>query len=250
MATARQARIDNGEDVIVGVNKYRPDDDSAVEVLDIDNDAVRVGQTQALQQIRAVRDEKAVADSLASLQDAARNNNGNLLALSIEAMRARASVGELSSALEAVFGRYTGKQETIRNVYRQTYGSGPEIDAVETAFSRFFDEANEAPVLYMAKLGQDGHDRGAKVISSAFGDFGMDVRVGTLFQTPEEAAQTAIDMGAHIIGVSSLAAGHKTLLPELINILKQKQADDILVICGGIIPQQDYQYLRKSCICP
>ena len=246
MATARQARIDNGEDVIVGVNKYRPDDDSAVEVLDIDNDAVRVGQTQALQQIRSVRDEKAVADSLAALQDAARNNTGNLLALSIEAMRARASVGELSSALEAVFGRYTGKQETIRNVYRQTYGSGPEIDAVETAFSRFFDEANEAPVLYMAKLGQDGHDRGAKVISSAFGDFGMDVRVGTLFQTPEEAAQTAIDMGAHIIGVSSLAAGHKTLLPELINILKQKQADDILVICGGIIPQQDYQYLYDA----
>ncbi|MGB1394620.1 MAG: methylmalonyl-CoA mutase [Candidatus Puniceispirillaceae bacterium] len=246
MATARQARIDNGEDVIVGVNKYRPDDDSAVEVLDIDNDAVRVGQTQALQQIRAVRDEKAVADSLAALQDAARNNTGNLLALSIEAMRVRASVGELSSALEAVFGRYTGKQETIRNVYRQTYGSGPEIDAVETAFSRFFDEANEAPVLYMAKLGQDGHDRGAKVISSAFGDFGMDVRVGTLFQTPEEAAQTAIDMGAHIIGVSSLAAGHKTLLPELINILKQKQADDILVICGGIIPQQDYQYLYDA----
>ena len=246
MATARQARIDNGEDVIVGVNKYRPDDDSAVEVLDIDNDAVRVGQTQALLQIRSVRDEKAVADSLAALQDAARNNTGNLLALSIEAMRARASVGELSSALEAVFGRYTGKQETIRNVYRQTYGSGPEIDAVETAFSRFFDEANEAPVLYMAKLGQDGHDRGAKVISSAFGDFGMDVRVGTLFQTPEEAAQTAIDMGAHIIGVSSLAAGHKTLLPELINILKQKQADDILVICGGIIPQQDYQYLYDA----
>ena len=246
MATARQARIDNGEDVIVGVNKYRPQDDSAVEVLDIDNDAVRVGQTQALAKIRAERDEKAVADSLAALQDAARNNTGNLLALSIEAMRARASVGELSSALEAVFGRYTGKQETIRNVYRQTYGSGPEIDAVETAFTRFFDQAREAPILYMAKLGQDGHDRGAKVISSAFGDFGMDVRVGTLFQTPEEAAQTAIDMGAHIIGVSSLAAGHKTLLPELINILKQKQAEDILVICGGIIPQQDYQYLYDA----
>lgn len=246
MATARQARIDNGEDVIVGVNKYRPQDDSAVEVLDIDNDAVRVGQTQALAKIRAERDEKAVADSLAALQDAAQNNTGNLLALSIEAMRARASVGELSSALEAVFGRYTGKQETIRNVYRQTYGSGPEIDAVETAFTRFFDEAREAPILYMAKLGQDGHDRGAKVISSAFGDFGMDVRVGTLFQTPEEAAQTAIDMGAHIIGVSSLAAGHKTLLPELINILKQKQAEDILVICGGIIPQQDYQYLYDA----
>ncbi len=246
MATARQARIDNGDDVIVGVNKYRPQDDSTVEVLNIDNDAVRVGQTHALAKIREKRDEKAVADSLAALQDAARNNTGNLLALSIEAMRARASVGELSSALEAVFGRYTGKQETIRNVYRQTYGSGPEIDAVETAFTRFFDEANEAPILYMAKLGQDGHDRGAKVISSAFGDFGMDVRVGTLFQTPEEAAQTAIDMGAHIIGVSSLAAGHKTLLPELINILKQKQAEDILVICGGIIPQQDYQYLYDA----
>ena len=246
MATARQARIDNGEDVIVGINKYRPKDDSAVEVLDIDNDAVRVSQTQALQKIRAARDEKAVTNSLAALQDAARNNTGNLLALSIEAMRARASVGELSSTLEAVFGRYTGKQETIRNVYRQTYGSGPEIDAVETAFTRFFEEASETPILYMAKLGQDGHDRGAKVISSAFGDFGMDVRVGTLFQTPGEAAQTAIDMGAHIIGVSSLAAGHKTLLPELIAILKQKQAEDILVICGGIIPQQDYQYLYDA----
>mgnify|MGYP001167015429 FL=1 len=246
MATARQARIDNGEDVIVGVNKYRPDEDSTVEVLDIDNDAVRDGQTKSLDKIRASRDDEQVKASLAALQEAARNNSGNLLALSIEAMRARASVGELSSALEEVFGRYTGKQETVRDIYRQTYGSAPEIDEVENAFSRFCDEAKEVPILYMAKLGQDGHDRGAKVISSAFGDFGMDVRVGTLFQTPEEAAQSAIDMGAHIIGVSSLAAGHKTLLPELIEILKTKGAEDILVICGGIIPQQDYQYLYDA----
>jgi methylmalonyl-CoA mutase len=196
--------------------------------------------------MRASRDDEKVKASLAALQEAARNNSGNLLALSIEAMRARASVGELSSALEEVFGRYTGKQETVRDIYRQTYGSAPEIDDVENAFSRFYDEAKEAPILYMAKLGQDGHDRGAKVISSAFGDFGMDVRVGTLFQTPEEAAQSAIDMGAHIIGVSSLAAGHKTLLPELMEILKTKGAEDILVICGGIIPQQDYQYLYHA----
>jgi methylmalonyl-CoA mutase len=246
MATARQARIDNGEDVIVGVNKYRPDEESTVEVLDIDNDEVRDGQTKSLDKIRAGRDDERVKASLAALQEAARNNSGNLLALSIEAMRARASVGELSSALEEVFGRYTGKQETVRDIYRQTYGSAPEIDEVENAFSRFCDEAKEVPILYMAKLGQDGHDRGAKVISSAFGDFGMDVRVGTLFQTPEEAAQSAIDMGAHIIGVSSLAAGHKTLLPELVEILKTKGAEDILVICGGIIPQQDYQYLYDA----
>ncbi|MGB0940495.1 MAG: methylmalonyl-CoA mutase, partial [Candidatus Puniceispirillaceae bacterium] len=207
MATARQARIDNGEDVIVGVNKYRPNEDSPVEVLDIDNDAVRAEQTKALDLIRQQRDEKAVTAALDALKEAAKNNSGNLLALSVEAMRARASVGELSAALESVFGRFIGKQETVRDVYRQTYGSGAEIDAVETAFSRFCEETSETPVLYMAKLGQDGHDRGAKVISSAFGDFGMDVRVGTLFQTPEEAAQTAIDMGAHIIGVSSLAAG-------------------------------------------
>ena len=230
MATARQARIDNGEDVIVGVNKYRPNEDSPVEVLDIDNDAVRAEQTKALDLIRQQRDEKAVTATLDALKEAAKNNSGNLLALSVEAMRARASVGELSAALESVFGRFVGKQETVRDVYRQTYGNGAEIDAVETAFDRFCEETSETPVLYMAKLGQDGHDRGAKVISSAFGDFGMDVRVGTLFQTPEEAAQTAIDMGAHIIGVSSLAAGHKTLLPELIQILKEKEAEDILVI--------------------
>ena len=246
MATARQARIDNGEDVIVGVNKYRPNEDSPVEVLDIDNDAVRAEQTKALDLIRQQRDEKAVTAALDALKEAAKNNSGNLLALSVEAMRARASVGELSAALESVFGRFIGKQETVRDVYRQTYGSGAEIDAVETAFSRFCEETSETPVLYMAKLGQDGHDRGAKVVSSAFGDFGMDVRVGTLFQTPEEAAQTAIDMGAHIIGVSSLAAGHKTLLPELIQILKEKEAEDILVICGGIIPQPDYQYLYDA----
>ena len=245
MATARQARIDNGEDVIVGVNKYRPNENSPVEVLDIDNDAVRAEQTKALDLIRQQRDEKAVTAALDALKEAAKTNSGNLLALSVETMRARASVGELSAALESVFGRFIGKQETVRDVYRQTYGSGAEIDAVETAFGRFCEETSETPVLYMAKLGQDGHDRGAKVISSAFGDFGINVRVGSLFQTPEEAAQTAIDMGAHIIGVSSLA-GHKTLLPELIRFLKGKEAEDILVICGGIIPQQDYQYLYDA----
>ena len=167
MATARQARIDNGEDVIVGVNKYRPNEDSPVEVLDIDNDAVRAEQSKALDLIRQQRDEKAVTAALDALKEAAKNNSGNLLALSVEAMRARASVGELSAALESVFGRFIGKQETVRDVYRQTYGSGAEIDAVETAFSRFCEETSETPVLYMAKLGQDGHDRGAKVISSA-----------------------------------------------------------------------------------
>ena len=161
-------------------------------------------------------------------------------------MRARASVGEVSDALEEVFGRFAGQNETVRNIYKAAYGESEQIDSVHQSLHEFVDTTSETPVLYMAKLGQDGHDRGAKVIASAFGDFGMDVRVGDLFQTPEEAADTAIEMGAHVIGVSSLAAGHKTLLPQLIAALKDREAEDILVICGGIIPQQDYRYLYDA----
>ena len=246
MATARQARVDSGQDVIVGVNKYKLEDEDPVDILDIDNDAVRESQAERLRQIRANRDETAVTSALQALKAAAKDDNQNLLAAAIDAMRARASVGEVSDALEEVFGRFAGQNETVRNIYKAAYGESEQIDSVHQSLHEFVDTTSETPVLYMAKLGQDGHDRGAKVIASAFGDFGMDVRVGDLFQTPEEAADTAIEMGAHVIGVSSLAAGHKTLLPQLIAALKDREAEDILVICGGIIPQQDYAYLYDA----
>ena len=246
MATARQARIDSGAQVIVGVNKFTPEDDIAVDVLEIDNDAVREKQMAALQSIRERRDDDAVTTALAAISTAATTQTGNLLSLAIDAMRVRATVGEVSQILTDVFGRYSGKPEVVKNIYQEAYGGGPAIDAVKASFQKFQDETSEVPKLYMAKLGQDGHDRGAKVIASAFGDFGIEVDVGTLFQTPEEAADTAIETGAHIIGVSSLAAGHKTLLPELVQHLKEKGAEDILVICGGIIPEQDYQFLLDA----
>ena len=246
MATARQARIDSGAQVIVGVNKFTPEDDIAVDVLEIDNEAVREKQMAALQSIRERRDDDAVTAALAAISTAATTQTGNLLSLAIDAMRVRATVGEVSQILTDVFGRYSGKPAVVKNIYQEAYGGGPAIDAVKASFQKFQDETSEVPKLYMAKLGQDGHDRGAKVIASAFGDFGIEVDVGTLFQTPEEAANTAIETGAHIIGVSSLAAGHKTLLPELVQHLKEKGAEDILVICGGIIPQQDYQFLLDA----
>ena len=246
MATARQARIDSGAQVIVGVNKFTPEDDIAVDVLEIDNDAVREKQMAALQSIRERRDDDAVTAALAAISTAATTQTGNLLSLAIDAMRVRATVGEVSQILTDVFGRYSGKPEVVKNIYQEAYGGGPAIDAVKASFQKFQDETSEVPKLYMAKLGQDGHDRGAKVIASAFADFGIEIDVGTLFQTPEEAADTAIETGAHIIGVSSLAAGHKTLLPELVQHLKEKGAEDILVICGGIIPQQDYQFLLDA----
>ena len=246
MATARQARVDSGQDVIVGVNKFKLSDEEPIDILDIDNDAVRARQTERLNEIRKRRDENAVSHALGKLKLAAKDEDKNLLAATIDAMRARASVGEVSDALEEIFGRFAGQTETVKDIYKNTYGAAEEIDNIKVSLNAFINTTSETPVLYMAKLGQDGHDRGAKVIASAFGDFGLDVRVGDLFQTPEEAADTAIAMGAHIIGVSSLAAGHKTLLPELIAVLKDKGAEDILVICGGIIPQQDYQFLYDA----
>ena len=246
MATARQANIDSGAQVIVGVNKFTSEEEVAVDVLEIDNNAVREKQMEALRGIRERRDDDAVDAALAAITTAATTETGNLLSLVIDAMRVRATVGEVSQTLTDVFGRYSGEPEVVKNIYQDAYGDGPAIDAVRSSFQKFQDETSEVPKLYMAKLGQDGHDRGAKVIASAFGDFGIEVNMGTLFQTPEEAADTAIETGAHIIGVSSLAAGHKTLLPELVQCLKDKGAEDILVICGGIIPQQDYQFLLDA----
>ncbi len=246
MATIRQANIDSAETVIVGVNKYQPEHTAEIDILEIDNQAVRAQQLTCLSEIKASRDTHQVNNALAALEAGARSNQ-NLLALSIEAMRARATVGEVSDALENIFGRYKAEPELVTGIYEAHYGKPDELAGIKRSLDAFRAETNdEAPILYLAKLGQDGHDRGAKVIASAFSDFGVDVRIGDLFETPKEAANTALMHGAHIIGVSSLAAGHKTLLPELIAELKAQGAEDIMVICGGIIPQQDYQFLYDA----
>ncbi|MGC6440533.1 MAG: methylmalonyl-CoA mutase [Candidatus Puniceispirillaceae bacterium] len=246
VATARQARVDSGQQVIVGVNKFKPAEATNVEVLEVDNSAVREAQIARLEKIKSTRDQAACEAALHALKQAASSDQGNLLALSVDAMRARASVGEVSDALEAAFGRYQASTKVVQNIYANAYGDESQLAPIATSLSDFTDTHGETPLLYMAKLGQDGHDRGAKVVASAFGDFGLDIKMGTLFETPEEAVKNAILEGAHIIGVSSLAAGHKTLIPALIQALKDQDAEDIVVICGGIIPHQDYAFLREA----
>ena len=245
-ATKRQAKIDSGEQVIVGVNKYKSDEKEKVDVLDIDNKAVREEQIKKLNQIKQARNSKEVNKALQNLKQAAKENKGNLLDLTIVAIKARATVGEVSYALEEVYGRYGVKQDIIKDVYKSSYQNEEDFKKVDIALSNFKNIAGENPKIFMAKLGQDGHDRGAKVIASAFTDIGFSVEIGTLFQTPKEAVDLAIDLGVHVIGISSLAAGHKTLIPELIDELKKRQADDILVVCGGVIPAQDYQFLYDA----
>ena len=245
-ATKRQAKIDSGEQVIVGVNKYKSDEKEKVDVLDIDNKAVREEQIKKLNEIKQARNSKEVNKALQNLKQAAKENKGNLLDLTIFAIKARATVGEVSYALEEVYGRYGVKQDIIKDVYKSSYQNEEDFKEVDIALSNFKNIAGENPKIFMAKLGQDGHDRGAKVIASAFTDIGFSVEIGTLFQTPKEAVDLAIDLGVHVIGISSLAAGHKTLIPELIDELKKRQADDILVVCGGVIPAQDYQFLYDA----
>ena len=245
-ATKRQAKIDSGEQVIVGVNKYKSDEKEKVDVLDIDNKAVREEQIKKLNEIKQARNSKEVNKALQNLKQAAKENKGNLLDLTIVAIKARATVGEVSYALEEVYGRYGVKQDIIKDVYKSSYQNEEDFKEVNIALSNFKNIAGENPKIFMAKLGQDGHDRGAKVIASAFTDIGFSVEIGTLFQTPKEAVDLAIDLGVHVIGISSLAAGHKTLIPELIDELKKRQADDILVVCGGVIPAQDYQFLYDA----
>ncbi len=245
-ATKRQAKIDSGEQVIVGVNKYKSDHNENVDVLNIDNKAVREEQIKKLNQIKKARNSKEVKKALQKLKEGAKENKGNLLDLTIVAIKARATVGEVSYALEEVYGRYGVKQDIIKDVYKSSYQNEEDFKKVSIALSNFKNIAGENPKIFMAKLGQDGHDRGAKVIASAFTDIGFSVEIGTLFQTPKEAVDLAIDLGVHVIGISSLAAGHKTLIPELIDELKKRQADDILVVCGGVIPAQDYQFLYDA----
>ena len=244
-AARRQAAVDRGTEVIVGVNKYRLAQQDPIDILDIDNAAVRESQIARLKKIRDTRDADACAAALAELERVAAEG-GNLLAAAVEAARARASVGEISDAMEKVFGRHRAEVRTLAGVYGAAYEGDAGFAAIQADVERFAAEEGRRPRMLVVKMGQDGHDRGAKVIATAFADIGFDVDVGPLFQTPEEAAQDAIDNDVHVIGVSSQAAGHKTLAPKLIEALKAQGAGDILVICGGVIPQQDYDFLHKA----
>ena len=254
-AARKQAGIDSGDVTIVGVNKYKLDKEDPIDILDIDNTAVRVGQIARLEEIRNKRDSDAVNSALIALSEAAKIEEAsskenpdahNLLALVINAARARATVGEISDALESVWGRHRASTQTVSGVYENMYSKKDEYGAVKTAVEEFAKSNGRRPRILVVKMGQDGHDRGAKVVATAFADMGFDVDMGPLFSTPSEAAKQAIENDVHLIGVSSLAAGHKTLIPDLINELKVHGAEDIMVIAGGVIPMQDYDFLRKS----
>ncbi|WP_028955853.1 methylmalonyl-CoA mutase [Sulfitobacter sp. 20_GPM-1509m] len=244
-AATRQANIDRGDEVIVGVNKYRRDKEEPIDILDVDNVAVRLSQIARLEKIRATRDEAACTAALDELSRRAREG-GNLLDAAVEAARARASVGEISMAMEKVFGRHRAEVKTLAGVYGAAYEGDEGFAAIQKSVEDFAEEEGRRPRMLVVKMGQDGHDRGAKVIATAFADIGFDVDVGPLFQTPAEAAQDAVDNDVHVIGISSQAAGHKTLAPQLVQALKDAGAGDILVICGGVIPQQDYQFLYDA----
>ncbi len=241
-AARRQAAIDRGDEVIVGVNKYRLDREEPIDLLDIDNVAVRDAQIARLKSIRATRDETACKAALAAVTATA-VSTGNLLAAAVTAARARATVGEISLAMEQVFGRHRAEVKTLVGVYSAAYAGDAGLAAIQKDVEDFALHEGRRPRMLVVKMGQDGHDRGAKVIATAFADIGFDVDVGPLFQTPEEAAQDAMDNDVHVIGISSQAAGHKTLAPKLVKALQAAGAGDILVICGGVIPQKDYQYL-------
>ncbi|ARE82535.1 methylmalonyl-CoA mutase [Roseovarius sp. EC-HK134] len=244
-AATRQAMIDRGDEVIVGVNKYRKDKEDPIDILDIDNDKVREAQIARLERIRAQRDETACQAALNEMTRRAREG-GNLLDAAVEAARARATVGEISMALEKEFGRHRAEVKTLAGVYGAAYEGDAGFAAIQKSVEDFAEVEGRRPRMLVVKMGQDGHDRGAKVIATAFADIGFDVDVGPLFQTPEEAAQDAIDNDVHVVGISSQAAGHKTLAPKLIAALRARDAGDIIVICGGVIPQQDYDFLKKA----
>ncbi len=242
-AADKQARIDSGKDVIVGVNKYKLAKEDAIDILDIDNHAVREAQIARLKQIRATRDSAAVNAALDALTKAAETGEGNLLDLTVKAIRLRATVGEVSDALEKIFGRFRANNQTISGVYGGVVEGQESWEQIKADVAKFAEEEGRRPRIMIAKLGQDGHDRGAKVVATAYADLGFDIDMGPLFQTPEEAARQAIENDVHAVGVSSLAAGHKTLLPQLVKALKDQGADDIIVFAGGVIPAQDYDYL-------
>ncbi|HWK83898.1 MAG TPA: methylmalonyl-CoA mutase [Caldimonas sp.] len=245
-AAEKQARIDSGQDTIVGINKYRLAEEAPIETLDIDNHAVRESQIERLKAVRAARDSAAVRAALAALTQAAKSGEGNLLELSVQAMRLRATVGELSDALEAAWGRHRADTQKVSGVYAAAYDSAEGWDRLKAEIAAFAEDQGRRPRVMIAKLGQDGHDRGAKVVASAFADLGFDVDIGPLFQTAEECARQAIENDVHAVGVSTLAAGHKTLVPAIIESLKAQGAGDIVVFVGGVVPQQDYAFLRDA----
>ncbi|MCY4333322.1 MAG: methylmalonyl-CoA mutase [Litoreibacter sp.] len=245
-AALRQAQVDRGEEVIVGVNKFKLEQEDEIDILDVDNFAVRASQIERLDRIRASRDAAAVEGALAALEDAATTGEGNLLALAVEAARARATVGEISMSMEKVFGRHRAEVKTLAGVYGAAYEGDEGFAAIQKDVETFAEEEGRRPRMLVVKMGQDGHDRGAKVIATAFADIGFDVDVGPLFQTPAEAAQDAVDNDVHVVGISSQAAGHKTLAPQLVKALAEADASEIIVICGGVIPQQDYDFLYNA----
>ncbi len=245
-ATRKQAAIDRGEDVIVGVNRYRLEEEAKIETREVDNRAVRDGQIKRLDKIKRTRNPEAVEHTLAAMEAAATSGKGNILELAVEAARARATVGEMSDALRRVFGNHSAKPEVVKHVHGELYKDDPEYKLVAARLMTVSSKMKHTPRMLIAKVGQDGHDRGAKIIASAFGDLGFEVVAGPLFQTPQEAADLAIAENVQIIGVSSLAAGHKTLLPELTAALKAKAHADIIVVCGGVVPRGDYEFLLQS----
>ena len=245
-AAEKQARIDRGDDVIVGVNKYRLAHEDPLVTREIDNTAVREAQLKRLAAVRAARDAGAVTAALAALTAAAQSGAGNLLALAVQAMRVRATVGEISDALEKVYGRYRARTESVSGVYGAAFADDAPWASLKGEIDAFAADEGRRPRLMVAKLGQDGHDRGAKIIATGFADLGFDVDIGPLFQTPEEAARQAIENDVHVIGISTLAAGHKTLVPQLIAALRAQGAHDVVVVVGGVIPAQDYDFLKAS----
>ena len=245
-AAKKQARIDRGEDVIVGVNKYELAEEADVDILEIDNNAVRESQIKRLADIRQARDEQAVEDALEAIYQAAVSGEGNLLDLAIKATRVRATVGEISSAMEREFGRFNAQSQTVSGVYGSAYQDDEKWKGIETDIDSFVEKHGRRPRMLVCKMGQDGHDRGAKVIATAFADVGFDIDLSPMFSTPEEVAKQAVENDVHVVGVSSQAAGHKTLVPSLIEELKKQGADDIIVVAGGVIPKQDYDYLLAA----
>ena len=242
-AARKQARIDTGNEVVVGVNRYRLDEEEPIDTLEVDNEAVRRTQVERLERIREERDDAAVRNALNAITEAAETGDGNLMQRAVVAARTRATLGEISDAMEKVFGRHTAQTQTVSGVYASEAGQDASFERARDLADSFAEVAGRRPRIMVAKMGQDGHDRGAKVIATSFADLGFDVDVGPLFQTPEEAARQAIENDVHILGVSSLAGGHKTLVPQVINALEEYGRDDILVIVGGVIPHQDYSFL-------
>ena len=245
-AARKQARIDSGKDIIVGVNQYRLEKEDPIDILEVDNTAVRQSQLDRLAKLKKERDKEKVAASLKAITDCAKNGEGNLLELSIEAAKHRVTLGEISTAVEEVSGRYKAVIRSISGVYSAESGEDKAFGEARALAQEFASREGRQPRIMIAKMGQDGHDRGAKVVSTGYADIGFDVDIGPLFQTPAEAAKQAVENDVHILGVSSLAAGHKTLVPQVINELKKLGREDIMVIAGGVIPAQDYDFLYKS----